>query len=535
MEVSSKRIDHLGIVAGTIERLGIIKIVDELLGVDDQYEVTSGEAVAAMIMNGLGFANRSIMLTPQFYATKALDELLRPGVKAEYLNRFKLGRTLDKVVEYGCEKLFTTLAMHACAKENVGRSVLSSDTTSIALSGKYDECSDLEEVFVKHGYSKDHRPDLKQIIAELTVTQDGGVPIMHSIWSGNTSDVKVLRERVRKLSELFMNELDTPCLVGDSKLYTSESIRQLSKIKFVTRVPATIKREQEIIDQAIIEDGWQTIDENYKFAEYEISHYGINQRWVVVHSEHAAKRSKQGVEKAARKELETCKKALFHLQAKRFSCEKDAIKELQNINKKLKLHVVSDYSIIQHAKHEGRGRPSQAATSFEYQISATAERYHDAVRQRVAHSSCFVLATNLNRSEHPAPKVVEAYKKQDLVEKSFAFIKNPSFFASSLFLKNQQRLQGLLTVMMLALLVYSLAQRYIRKQLSLFKLTIPNQIKKPSSTPTLNWIFQLMEGVSYISVKIDGVVHKHIDGATDIRRFIIKLFSPEVQQIYKFF
>ena len=73
--------------------------------------VAAGEAVAGMILNGLGFANRPLSLTPQFFANKPLDLLFRPGVRAEMFNRFKLGRTLDAIQAYGCDLLLSELAL----------------------------------------------------------------------------------------------------------------------------------------------------------------------------------------------------------------------------------------------------------------------------------------------------------------------------------------------------------------------------------------------------------------------------------------
>ncbi len=68
-------------------------MIDARLVPDEQEEITPGEAVAGMILNGLGFANRPLSLRPQFFAHKPLDLLFRGGVHAEMFNRFKLGRT----------------------------------------------------------------------------------------------------------------------------------------------------------------------------------------------------------------------------------------------------------------------------------------------------------------------------------------------------------------------------------------------------------------------------------------------------------
>lgn len=94
--VSVERLDHLGVVASVIKDLKIVEMLDARLGLHDQEEITAGEAVAGMILNGLGFSDRPLTLTPQFFANKPLDLLFREGVDAEMFNRFTLGRTLDE-------------------------------------------------------------------------------------------------------------------------------------------------------------------------------------------------------------------------------------------------------------------------------------------------------------------------------------------------------------------------------------------------------------------------------------------------------
>ena len=533
MELDPKRVDHLGVIAGTIRKLGMIDQIDNLLGTNEQNEVTTGEAVAAMIINGLGFANRVISLTPQFFETKALDVLLRQGILSEHLNRHRLGRALDRIAEYGGEKLFTTLALNACLKEHVHLKMLSGDVTSYSVTGEYDEETDEHDIIIKHGYSKDHRPDLKQVVQDILSSQDGGIPIMTRIWPGNASDVEVLRERVNKLRECFKDSHETRCMIADSKLYVRENIEHLNRIKFITRVPATINMEQEVIKRAVAENAWQQIDEKYCAQEFIINHYNVDQRWIVYKSGHAFERTKKTLGKIVKNELEEYNKKLFHLQADRFACEADARKAVQKLVKKLKFHTLENIELIVHGKHERPGRPNGETHSFIYQIKASIVRSETAVEHQLIQRSCFVLTTNLKADEHDLTAILNFYKKQDLVEKSFAFIKDPKFFASSLFLKNQQRLQGLLVIMTLALLVYSLAQRHARQQLAVLKSTIPNQINKPTATPTLRWMFQLLEGINYVYVKIDNDEKTVWTGITELRRRIIKLFYPEVQKIYQ--
>ena len=174
-------------------------MIDARLIPDAQEVITPGEAVAGMILNGLGFANRPLSLTPQFFANKPLDLLFREGIRAEMFNRFKLGRTLDEVYAYGCDLLFQELALAVCAHEGIDLRFNHLDTTSFSLSGDYVPDSDEHAITITHGYSKDHRPDLKQAVLELMVSQDGGVPFVSKSWDGNTSDTQIFQERAQAL------------------------------------------------------------------------------------------------------------------------------------------------------------------------------------------------------------------------------------------------------------------------------------------------------------------------------------------------
>ena len=101
--ISVERLDHLGVVASVIKDLGLIEMIDARILPHNQEGLTTGEAIAGRIVNGLGFANRPLSLTPQFFANKPLDLLFRPGVCADMFNRFKLGRSLDDVYTYRCD------------------------------------------------------------------------------------------------------------------------------------------------------------------------------------------------------------------------------------------------------------------------------------------------------------------------------------------------------------------------------------------------------------------------------------------------
>jgi transposase len=316
--VRVERLDHLGLIASTIKDLGLIDMIDVRLVPDEQEEITPGEAVAAMILNGLGFANKPLTLTPQFFAHKPLDLLFREGVQAEMFNRFKLGRTLEEVHAYGCDVLFSELALGVCAQEGIEQRFHHLDTTSFSLSGDYMPESDEHAIHITHGYSKDHRPDLKQAVLELLVSQDGGVPLVSKSWDGNASDTAIFKERAEALVTTFARSETPRYLVADAKLYSEDTAATLSQLGFITRIPATLKLVSQVIRQALQWDTWHYLDDTTRYQSIALGHYGMAQRWLVVSSQAALERADKSVTNTQQREREALKKQLFHLQAKRF-------------------------------------------------------------------------------------------------------------------------------------------------------------------------------------------------------------------------
>jgi len=248
--IKVERADHHGIVAGVIHDLGLIKFIDSCVGVDDGEKITTGEAIAGMIINGLGFTDRPMTLTPQFFQNCPIELLFRDGVVAEDFNRFKLGRALDSVYSFGCDMMFAQLAKLACKMEGIETRFGHLDTTSFTLTGDYDSSSDEHAVKVTYGYSKAKRPDLKQVVHEMMVTQDGGVPLISKTWDGNTSDNEIFTARSKALIE-SLEKSQNPCyLIADSKLYSESNSAHLKEFPFITRIPNSINLVTDTIEKA---------------------------------------------------------------------------------------------------------------------------------------------------------------------------------------------------------------------------------------------------------------------------------------------
>jgi transposase len=464
-QVRVERLDHLGWIASVIKDVGLITMIDRRLVPDAQEVITPGEAVAGMILNGLGFANRPWSLTPQFFANKPLDLLLRAGLDATMCNRFKLGRTLEEASAYGCDLLFEELACAICAHEGIDLRFNHLDTTSFALTGEYVPDSDERAIHITHGDSKDHRPDLKQAVLELMVSQDGGVPFVSKSWDGNTSDTQVFQQRAEALMRAFKDTPSPRYLVADAKLSCETTAAHLTQLGFITRIPATLKLVSQVIGQALQWDTWQPFDDSTRYQSLALCHHGMAQRWLVVSSQAAYERAAAALNKAKQREDEAITQQLFHLQAQRFCTPEAAQDALAALAKHWKYHQVASSHLTAHKRYAGKGRPTASTPrkAIEWHIQAHVLADDEAMERDKQVKACYVLGTNIAASELSDTEVIAAYKGQAHVEGGFRFLKDPLFFVSSLFVKKPTRIEGLLMVMTLALLVYSVTQRRLRQ------------------------------------------------------------------------
>ena len=537
MHAEVERLDHLGIIAGVISDLKLVEFIDERIPRDSREEISCGETVAGMILNGLGFSDRPLTLTPQFFENKALSHLFRPGVNAEHFNRFKLGRALDDCHAYGCDLLFAEVSAKICKAEGVDTKFNSLDTTTFVLTGDYNADSDEHTIEITHGYSKDHRPDLKQAVLEIMCSHDGGVPVISKSWNGNASDTKIFRARAKALKDNFKAAEGPHYLIADSKLYDAQTIEGgLGAIPFITRIPSSIKLENSTIDLALqkpIEE-WILLDEKHWFQRFDIEHNNLQQRWIVVYSEERQHKAEKSVSAKCKKELEKIEKELKKLHGEEFSCSCDAQKALKHRFKKSKFYEVVEIGIEEHKKFESKGRPKLGSPhKLIYRIKGDVQE-RDAVKQEaIKQSSCFVIGTTIPKNEVDDPSIIMAYKNQNnTVEKGFRFLKDPLMFTSSLFVKKPERIMGLLMVMTLALLVYAIAQRQLHKTLKELQETVPNQIRKETPRPTLRWIFQLLDGIELVKMHVENAVYTVVSGLTDLRQRILSYFGSTVMKIY---
>lgn len=525
-EFGIKRLDHHGIVMGVIQDLGIIDQIDERLGTYKDEKLSVGNRIAAMILNGLGFTDQPLSLVPEFFEELPMDHFFGEGITPIDFDRFSLSRALDRVSRYGEDTLFSEVAAHACTVSGVDCKSQSVDTTTFSFSGDYD--CEIEEgtVNIVHGYSKDKRADLKQIVTELIVSHDGGIPLVLKNWDGNASDSIIFKDRSAALCDAFKNGFVNH-LTADSKFYSKENAQYWDIVRFTTRVPETITDTKDFIKKSQEKSEWyESSDGKTKYVVYDHFHYNTQQRWLVCQSKESLVRAEKSVSKAILKEYQVIEKSFFHLQAQRFKCKDDALSTANKSVKKWNYHDLIDFEVQELKRFNKVGyTKGRSPDYYEYKVVGRFTQSMEKIDMETQRKASFVLATNMTRKDLADDEVVAAYKKQQHVERGYRFLKDPQFFANAFFLKSPARISALIMVMTLALLVYSIAQKRVNAAIKKNNIEFKNLAGVMKKSLTVRRAFQLFRGVYTLPSQSTDGCRFLVDGLNAIRVTILNLLK----------
>ncbi|MDY6898833.1 MAG: IS1634 family transposase [Cyanobacteriota bacterium] len=536
-EIEIKNIDHLGIVAGIVDSIGLVEIINGYCGSEPEEKISSGHIVKAMILNGLGFVSSPLYLFSEFFKDKPCEHLIGKGVKAEYLNDDKLGRVLDKLFIEGLTEIFLAISLNVKEKFEISSKSSHLDSSSLHVHGEYNtslpdvvidnisgenEIKAPQAIEITYGYSRDHRPDLKQFIIELISSADGDIPMFFETASGNQSDSSNFAKIFSRYKE-YVKDSDS-LMVADSALYNAKNINLLSGMKWLCRVPLTIGIAKDKVSTLLSTDFISSSLPGYYYCKRIVNYGGIEQRWLVVESSERKNSDLRKLEKRITKSKINASNNLKKLLNSEFKSEQEAIQSVKNLNKKLKYHQIDN---IEYKTKKSKNKTEQ--NTF-YQVNASISENINAIKMAYNSAGRFILATNILEEESLSnDEMLSEYKAQQSCERGFGFIKDPLFFADSIFLKSPERIQAMAMIMGLCLLVYTLAQREIRKALSASKSTIKNQLGKAINNPTMRLIFQRFQSIHLVTYN-DEI---SISNWTSEREYILSFLPEKCRYYYK--
>jgi transposase len=544
---STQRLDHLGIVAGICQQIGLIEQIDTYVGATGR-KVSVGEAVQAMVLNALGFVGSALYLTPEFFDNKPVDLLIHEGLTADDFNDDSLGRALDMLYNAGITQVFFYVASHALSVFEIehdsdspvvgGPTFVHLDNTSFSLEGDYARPSeDPKAVGITHGYSRDHRPDLKQVVVSLICSYQSSIPVWLQALDGNRADKEsfpgIIQAYVSQIQESDPGEL--PYFIADSALYSEENINVLSKVKWITRIPGTLNEVKELYKSITPEQMQESVLEGYSYLEVGNYYGGLRQRWLVVFSKATYKREASTFRKRLSERRTQAEKSLNQLSQKEFPTQEAAKTAVSALEAQWEFHrATTHFEKVFRYKVAGRPRKGEKPEHVGWRVVAQVVDREEAIVEALKSKGKFILGSNeLDEEQLPAEMILTAYKGQAAsVERGFRFLKDPMFFASSLFLEKPERIMALLMVMGLSLLVYALAERALRTKLAQRDESIPNQVGKPTQCPTIRRIFQVFQGIDVLLTKHPLGIQRRVLNLKPIHLHVLDLLGPEVKKHY---
>jgi transposase len=254
------------------------------------------------------------------------------------------------------------------------------------------------------------------------------------------------------------------------------------------------------------------------------------ERWLVVRSTQGEQRARMTLQRQVAREQAKWEKRWGHLSHRAFACAPDAQAALEQEQHQLPPWLVAHTAVVAVPKYRRVGRPRRDAQPVEQEWHVQAQLHldTDAFEREVRRKAAFLVATNvLDATALPDLEVIQTYKAQSAVERGFAFLKDPLFPASSVFVKKPQRIVALAFLMVLCLLVYRLAEGRVRQRLAATHQTVPDQLRRPTARPTMRWLFQCFEGLDLHHLTLpDGTRITQVLRLSALHCQILRLLGP---------
>ena len=496
LNLRSLKIGCLPIIDVFIERMGLKDKLAKALS-------NSGYAEAVIILLKNILTEREAMYAVRQWAF-LFDLKLDDGSE---IGDDRLGRALDRLFGADRATLQTEIVLKVIKAFDLKMGQIHNDTTSISAYGAY-ESQDAKAIKLKRGHSKDHRPDLKQLVYSLCVTRDGAVPVHFKCYDGNRTDDTIQLETWNSIRVL----LQTPnfVYVGDSKLCVEESMRKIDGEHgfFVTMVPRTRAEVAEfaeglgagnVIWERCLRKRFSRTGAEFDTFDVAQGHYQLREGFRVFWFKSSQKRKRDAHARAERIQKATRKLESMDLRRLRGPKTESTIRT--RIDGILARYHVGDYLRVEiemeteeEFKALARGRPT-LETKYRRVLKKAPclkiDRNAEAITRAQLMDGIFPLTTN---TKEKALEVLKIYKYQPTLEKRHSLLKS-TFEVAPMWLKKNSRIEALMFVEYLAQMVAALIERELRNEMVNKKIDILESLPegRPSKTPTFEQLLRLFE------------------------------------------
>ena len=525
----------ISILDSIARKLNLKQILEQHIPSHGNEKIPTSETILLLIYN-IALGKRPLYKLEEWTQTIDFRSLGYQNVIHHSFNDDRFGRSLDKLYESDRSSIITALVTSAIKNFDIDTSQLHNDSTSIKAFGKMTGTTD-SGLELKRGKSKDHRPDLKQLIYSLSISADGSIPIHHKVYSGNRNDDTTHIETWDALCKLC-NRRDF-IYVADSKLCANKQLNYIVSNggKAITIMPNTWKETKDFKAKLSTKNMLKieilrrikpgTQDETEYFSVFKGEHLTYNRNYKIhwIYSSEKKKRDRIARDLILKNSEQSLLTMLSKINARNLKTKEKVEAAAQLILKKHQTAIFLKITIGTSVEMDEKQRQTEIVT-----LAWIRDKV--AIKKASKSDGIFpLLSTDLSFS---SKKVLLAYKYQPNLEKKFSQLKSMHNIAP-LLLHNITRIEANLLAFFIALMIQALVAREINAQMhkKSIKFLAVYPESRCSHKPTANAIFQLFEGISAYQIKDQSKVkEEYKDDLSKTHKLILKMLNINEKQYW---
>jgi len=249
-DLHTQRLGPLPLVNHFLERMGLAAILERHVPTPDRRVALSHARALLVLLRSVVVEREPIYRQHETVRAFAPAMYGLGPTEVDRVDDDRIGRALDHLFDADRATLLTEVVVAVAKRFEVRFDQLHNDSTSVRLCGQYRAATGRSlrgkrAPWITYGYSKDHRPDLKQLLFALTLSADGGLPVQFRCADGNTNDSQTHIETWEALCAVAGR---TDFLyVADSKLCSRENMDYIDRRRgrFVTVLPRSRLEDRE--------------------------------------------------------------------------------------------------------------------------------------------------------------------------------------------------------------------------------------------------------------------------------------------------
>lgn len=524
--ISAERVDDVPLILACLKELKVAARLDEALPRPhgDRQGLSYGQLSVVLL---------TFMLTEQEHRLCAVEQWLQEHqhifelstgwqIEDKDATDDRLGALVELIGEQkeSRERVEIELGQGMIQAYDLPKEVARCDTSSFSVYHSKRE-EDAQNSLLRFGYSKDHRPDLRQYRELLGTLDPGGIPLISETLPGNGADDPVYVPAWKRIAQVIGHK--DFVFVADVKASSHQTRAQIDQAGGIYCVP--LPRHSQVNGQlkhwvlqpvAAIEDLYlpgQQLSETPVGSGFEME---LGQRWddpktqqshnwmerhLVIYSNAQGQKQKASFQRRldnAQTQLEklAAKPAKDHCQLK---TRAEAILKDYRVGEFFTTTIETETL----KRYKGRGRPQPDDTSrqiVETLFQLKFELNCPAIEEAKQLLGWRIYATNASVGRLPRPQAMAYYRGQWQLERGYHRFKAGAIPALPIFLRNEQRIEGLMFLLTLALRVLTLVEFRVRRQLQLQQQFLDGlyrgNLKRKTHRPSTELLLQAFHGIN---------------------------------------